>query len=60
MWVFFLVMAMSHFTDLVKFPLNYESSLFSVVLGDFNSDTKLDFAVLNEGTDSLEILLQTW
>jgi hypothetical protein len=30
-----------------------------VVVGDFNNDTKLDFAVVKEGTDSLTILLQT-
>ncbi len=47
------------FADLIKFSLDYGSSPFSVVVGDFNSDTKLDFAVLNEDSDSLEILLQT-
>jgi hypothetical protein len=47
------------FADLIKFSLDYASSPVSVVVDDFNSDTRLDFAVLNEGTDSLEILLQT-
>jgi hypothetical protein len=31
----------------------------SVAVGDFNNDRKLDFAVINNGTDSLKILLQT-
>jgi len=39
--------------------VGYGSSPFSIVVGDFNSDTKLDFVVLNQGTDSLEILFQT-
>jgi hypothetical protein len=47
------------FADLVQFPLNYGSLPFSVVVDDFNNDKKLDFAVLNEGTDSLKVLLQT-
>jgi hypothetical protein len=47
------------FADLIKFSLGYGSLPFSVVVGDFNSDTKLDFVVLNQGTDSLEILFQT-
>jgi hypothetical protein len=47
------------FADLVTFSMGYGSLPFSVVVGDFNDDRKLDFAVLNEGTDSLKILLQT-
>jgi hypothetical protein len=30
-----------------------------VAVGDFNNDKKLDFATINEGTDSLQILLRT-
>jgi len=44
--------------DLVKFSMGYGSLPSSVVVGDFNNDRKLDFAVVNEGTDSLKILLQ--
>jgi hypothetical protein len=47
------------FADLVKFPIDYGSLPSSVVVGDFKDDRKLDFAVVNEGSDSLEILLQT-
>jgi hypothetical protein len=47
------------FADLVTFPMHYGSLPFSVAVGDYNDDRKLDFAVVNEGTDSLEILLQT-
>jgi len=47
------------FTDLVKFSMDYESLPSSVVVDDFNNDRKLDFAVVNEGTDSLKIILQT-
>jgi hypothetical protein len=47
------------FADLVKFSMGYGSLPSSVVVGDFNNDRKLDFAVVNEGTDSLKILLQT-
>jgi hypothetical protein len=47
------------FTSLIPFSLAYGSQPFFVVVGDFNSDKKLDFAVANEGTDSLNILLQT-
>jgi hypothetical protein len=47
------------FGDLVKFSMGYGSLPFSVVVGDFNNDRKLDFAVVNKGTNNLKILLQT-
>jgi hypothetical protein len=47
------------FGDLVKFAMGYGSSPFFVVVGDFNNDEKVDFAVINNGTDSLKIVLQT-
>jgi hypothetical protein len=47
------------FARIILFPLDYGSYPFSIVVGDFNSDRKLDLAVANNGTDSLHILLQT-
>jgi hypothetical protein len=47
------------FARMVSFPMDYGSRPFSVVTGNFNNDTKLDFAVANGGTDSLSVLLQT-
>ncbi|CAF5122775.1 unnamed protein product, partial [Rotaria sp. Silwood1] len=47
------------FASIILFPLEYGSYPFSIVIGDFNNDRKLDFAVANNGTDSLNILLQT-
>ena len=47
------------FTSPIVFPLKYGSHPFAVVVGDFNSDKKLDFAVANEGTDNLNIFVQT-
>ncbi|CAF3865131.1 unnamed protein product, partial [Rotaria sp. Silwood1] len=47
------------FASIILFPLEYGSHPFSIVIGDFNNDRKLDFAVANNGTDSLNILLQT-
>ncbi|CAF1150895.1 unnamed protein product [Adineta steineri] len=47
------------FTDSKVYLVSYGSFPFSVVVGDFNNDTKLDFAVANYGTDNLKILLQT-
>jgi hypothetical protein len=46
------------FASPILFSMNYGSGPFSVVIGDFNNDRKLDFAVANDGTDSLTILLQ--
>jgi hypothetical protein len=47
------------FADLMKRSMDYGTSPSSVIVCDFNNDMKLDFAVLNEGTDSLQIMLQT-
>ncbi|CAF4560470.1 unnamed protein product [Rotaria sp. Silwood2] len=47
------------FASIILFPLGYGSNPFSIVVGDFNNDRKLDIAVANSGTDSLSILLQT-
>jgi hypothetical protein len=47
------------FANAILFSLSYASGPFSVVVGDFNNDRKPDFAVANDGTDSLSILLQT-
>lgn len=47
------------FQVLKEFSIGYRTLPFSVVVGDFNNDTKLDFAVANYGTDNLQIFLQT-
>ncbi|CAF1400696.1 unnamed protein product [Rotaria sordida] len=47
------------FASIILFPLDYGSNPFAIVVGDFNNDRKLDIAVANNGTDSLNILLQT-
>ncbi|CAF3790965.1 unnamed protein product [Rotaria sp. Silwood1] len=47
------------FASIILFPLEYRSHPFSIVIGDFNNDRKLDVAIANNGTDSLNILLQT-
>ncbi|CAF3850144.1 unnamed protein product [Rotaria sp. Silwood1] len=47
------------FAHIILFPLEYGFNPFSIAIGDFNNDRKLDFAVANNGTDSLNILLQT-
>ena len=47
------------FANMVLVQLEYRSHPFSVVVGDFNNDRKLDFAVANNGADSLEVFLQT-
>jgi hypothetical protein len=43
----------------MMFSNGYGSHPFSVVIGDFNNDRKVDFAVANDGFDNLNILLQT-
>ena len=48
-----------NFSKVTLQPLGYGARPFSVLIGDFNNDRKLDFAVANGGTDSLSILLQT-
>ena len=47
------------FGNLLVVQTEYGSHPFSLLVGDFNSDKKLDFAVANSGTDSLYIFLQT-
>ena len=47
------------FAEMILVSLEYGSRPFFVLVGDFNNDRKLDFAVANNGTDSLYILLQT-
>jgi hypothetical protein len=47
------------FANMVLIQLEYGSYPFSILVGDFNNDRKLDFVVANNGTDSLQIFLQT-
>ena len=47
------------FAEFLIVATDFGSHPFSVVVGDFNGDKKIDFAVANNGTDSLSILLQT-
>ncbi|CAF3458007.1 unnamed protein product [Rotaria socialis] len=47
------------FSSVTLMPMGYGSKPFCVLIGDFNDDRKLDFAVANEGTDSLSMFLQT-
>ena len=47
------------FANRAIIQLEFGSHPFSVVVGDFNNDRKLDFTVANSGTDSLQIYLQT-
>jgi hypothetical protein len=44
---------------LAMFPLGYGSLPFSVLAADFDNDKRLDFAVVNKGTNNLEVMLQT-
>ena len=46
-------------TTMISFQLGYQSNPIFAAVGDFNSDKKLDIAVINNDTDSLNILLQT-
>ena len=47
------------FAEQTPLSLDYGSHPFMVLVGDLNNDRKVDFAVANDGTDSLRILLQT-
>jgi hypothetical protein len=47
------------FAEMTPVSLEYGSRPFMILVGDFNDDRKLDFAVANDGTDSLQILLQS-
>ena len=55
----FLGLGNGTFSSIVPIQIAYGSHPFFVVIGDFNNDGKADFAVANNGTDSLNILLQT-
>jgi hypothetical protein len=47
------------FGNFTEYTLSNGSLPFSVAVGDFNNDRKLDFSVANYGTDNLQIMLQT-
>jgi hypothetical protein len=47
------------FENMVLIQLGYGSYPFSVLISDFNNDRKLDFAVANNGSDSLQVFLQS-
>jgi hypothetical protein len=47
------------FGNLISLTMKYASHPFFLVVGDFNNDRKVDFAVANSGTDSMQIVLQT-
>jgi hypothetical protein len=49
----------STFEERQVFSIGYGYNPFSIVIGDFNKDRKMDFPVANYGTDSLQIQLQT-
>ncbi len=46
------------FANMIRMPIEYGSHPFFVPVGDFNNDRKLDFAVANNGSDSLQFFLQ--
>ncbi|CAF1320216.1 unnamed protein product [Rotaria sordida] len=48
-----------NFSNPKFFSVGHGRLPFSVVVGDFNSDKKLDLVIANEGTDNLKLLLQT-
>jgi hypothetical protein len=43
------------FADTKGFSISYSTQPFSMVVGDFNSDNKVNFTVANRGTDNFEI-----
>ncbi|CAF1310035.1 unnamed protein product [Adineta ricciae] len=47
------------FDGIILFSMPYGSHPFSLALADFNRNGKLDIAVINNGTDSLSLYLQT-
>jgi hypothetical protein len=47
------------FASIILFSMKYGSRPFAVVAGDFNSNRRLNFAVVDNSTDSLIIFLQT-
>lgn len=54
----FLGVGNGTFGGMTSFAVGYGSHPFMVAVGDFSNDGKLDFAVANNGTDSLDIFLQ--
>ncbi|CAF4301274.1 unnamed protein product, partial [Rotaria sordida] len=52
----FLQYGNSNFSDPKFFSVGYGRLPFSVVVGDFNNDRKLDLVIANEGTDNLMML----
>ena len=47
------------FGERKEFLIGYDSHPFVIAIGDFNQDKKLDLAVANEGSDNMQIMLQT-
>ncbi|CAF1677159.1 unnamed protein product, partial [Adineta ricciae] len=47
------------FDDMLSYPMPYGSDPFAAVTGDFSKDGKVDFAVANRASDSLNIYVQT-
>ena len=47
------------FDDIVSFSTSYGSQPWSIAVADFNKDGKADVAVMNNGTDSVSIYLET-
>ena len=48
-----------HFISAKELRIGYGTHPFAIGVGDFNSDHKLDFALVNYGSDNVEIHLQT-
>ncbi len=46
------------FGELLNYPLVNGSLPFSVLVGNFNNDRRLDYSVANYGTDNIEVFLQ--
>ncbi|CAF1202596.1 unnamed protein product [Adineta steineri] len=47
------------FANQIIYAMEYGSEPFSIIIDDFNGDKKLDCAIANNGTDNLNIFLQT-
>ncbi|CAF1194293.1 unnamed protein product [Adineta ricciae] len=47
------------FENMIIFSFAYGSHSFSIIVGDFNDDHKLNFAIGNVDSNTLDILLQT-
>jgi predicted Zn-dependent protease with MMP-like domain len=55
----FLSYGNTSFTNQTTYLTGYGSRPYSVVVGDFNNDSKLDIIVANSGTGSINLLLGT-